>query len=268
LLAAPFDRNELRAHFLSAKPFPFIKIDNFLDSGLAKEIGDAYPSFEDAQSVGRMFSAVNERKKIQISDARKFSGPVTKLNDFLASPLFLSDLSFITNIPGLLADAELVGGGIHMTGPGGHLDVHIDFNYIDTRRLHRRLNLLLYLNETWDDSWGGQLQLWDAQVKQCEAQFAPVFNRCVIFETNEISYHGVLPISPSVSVPRKSFATYYYTKEAPPYWSGNVHSTVFKARPDERFKGLVEMPVEAAKASAKKSAARIKQKIKSLVGRD
>jgi hypothetical protein len=145
--------------------------------------------------------------------------------------------------------------------------VHIDFNCIETRQLHRRLNLLLYLNETWDDSWGGQLQLWDDQVKHCEAEFAPVFNRCVIFETNEISYHGVLPISPRASVPRKSFATYYYTREAPPNWSGNVHSTVFKARPDERFKGLVAMPVDAAKASAKKGATRIKQKIKSLIGR-
>ena len=38
-------------------------------------------------------------------------------------------------IPNLLADDQLVGGGIHETGPRGHLDVHVDFNYIAERDL-------------------------------------------------------------------------------------------------------------------------------------
>ena len=139
------------------------------------------------------------------------------MNDLLASDEFLNDLSHITGIPNLLADEQLVGGGIHVTGPGGRLDVHVDFNFIAERKLHRRLNLLLYLNSPWEDSWGGQFQLWDKDVRHCEATFAPLFNRCVIFETSEISYHGVVPVSPNAPSPRKSFATYYYTREAPAY---------------------------------------------------
>jgi hypothetical protein len=167
----------------------------------------------------------------------------------------------------LLADEQLVGGGIHITGPGGRLDVHVDFNYIADRKLHRRLNLLLYLNEPWQENWGGQFQLWDKDVKRCEATFAPVFNRCVIFETNEISFHGVNPVSPDASGPRKSFATYYYTKEAPDHWNGVSHSTIFRARPEEKVKGLVLMPVEAAKVRMDARIKIIKRGIKELFGK-
>jgi Rps23 Pro-64 3,4-dihydroxylase Tpa1-like proline 4-hydroxylase len=192
---------------------------------------------------------------------------VAELNDLLASKRFLNDLSYITNMPNLLADKELLGGGIHVTGPGGRLDVHVDFNFIEDRKLHRRLNLLLYLNSPWDESWGGQLQLWDKDIKHCEATFAPIFNRCIIFETNEISYHGVVPVSPDTPTPRKSFATYYYTKEAPAHWTGISHSTIFKARPEEKMKGLLLMPAESAKAKIDAGIRSLKDGIRGLISR-
>ena len=146
------NREKLRAEFAAAKPVPHIVIDNFLDRGAAKAIVDAYPDFDTALRQGRTFKTVNERKKVQVSDSTGFTAPVAKLNDLLSSPEFLSDLSYITGIPELLADEQLVGGGIHMTGSGGHLDVHVDFNFVEGRKLHRRLNLLLYLNESWQPS--------------------------------------------------------------------------------------------------------------------
>ena len=223
MLINPFDREELRHQFMNATPYPFLKIDNFLDAAFAEEVAAAYPSFEVALHKGKSFKAVNEKKKVQITDASRFPDPVARLNELLAAPAFLADLSYVTCIPNLLADAELVGGGMHMTGPGGRLDVHVDFNYIEKRKLHRRLNLLLYLNPTWDNSWGGHIQLWDKDIKKCEHSFLPMLNRCVIFQTNEISYHGVNPVKSAAPYPRISFATYYYTREAPPNWNGDVH---------------------------------------------
>src|SRR5712664_3557533 len=214
MMLQPFDREKLRAEFAAAKPFPYVKIENFIDPEKAKAIVAAFPSFDVALAQGRTFATVNERKKVQISDRSKYEAPVAELNDLLASEEFLADLSYITVVPNLLADEELVGGGIHVTGPGGRLDVHVDFNYIEDRKLHRRLNLLLYLNAPWQENWGGQFQLWDKDVKRCEATFAPIFNRCVIFETNEISFHGVVPVSKEARELRKSFAAYSYTKEA------------------------------------------------------
>jgi hypothetical protein len=260
----PLNREQLRHDFASAKPFPFVKIEDFLEPVFAEQVAVSYPSFEQALGQGRTFKTVNERKKVQITKSELFAGPVARLNEALASPQFLADLSYITGMPNLLADEALEGGGIHITGPGGRLDVHIDFNYMEDRKLHRRLNLLLYLNPKWEPEWGGDIQLWDVEVKRCEASFAPTFNRCVIFETNEISNHGVVPVSSSASIPRKSFAAYYYTREAPTHWTGVAHSTIFKARPDEVTKGLVLMPAEAA---IRAGVGKLKHNLKRLIGR-
>ncbi|SHH62227.1 2OG-Fe(II) oxygenase [Bradyrhizobium erythrophlei] len=262
-----WDRDALKTAFATAKPIPFVKIDNFLVPEAAAEIAASYPPFERALEQGRTFSSVNERRKVQVTNAKLFSAPVSRLNKLLASPEFLSDLSYITGMPNVLADELLLGGGIHMTGPGGRLDVHVDFNYIEDRQLHRRLNLLLYLNSPWDPRWGGQFQLWDKEVKHCIETFDPIFNRCVIFETNETSFHGVVPVSPEAPLPRKSFATYYYTKEAPTHWNGVSHSTVFKARPDEKAKALLLMPAEATRDRIDVGIRKLKDGIKKVIGR-
>jgi 2OG-Fe(II) oxygenase superfamily len=261
------NRDELRRQFLSADPFPFVKIDDFLDPLFARQVSAAYPSFDEALAQGTTFAAVNERRKVQITDSNSFAEPIVRLNRLIASDKFLEDLSYVTSIPRLLADPALVGGGMHITGPGGRLDVHVDFNFIEDRKLHRRLNLLLYLNTDWDDSWGGHIQLWDKDVTTCRASFAPKFNRCVIFETSQISFHGVLPVAPSATHPRISFATYYYTKEAPAHWDGKAHSTIFRARPEEKFRKFVLMPVEKAQHAAVASARKLKKGLKGLVSR-
>jgi len=197
--------------------------------------------------MGRVFAVVNERGKVQITDASQFAEPIAQLNQVLASPEFVETLSDIFEIPNLLADPELRGGGIHQTGPRGHLDVHVDFNYVRDRDWHRRLNILIYFNKDWKPEWGGNVELWDQEVKVCHHSFAPIFNRCVIFATSEISYHGVTAVTCPPGQARKSFAAYYYTQEAPAGWDGSMHSTVFKPRPNEVLKGRVLMPAEHMK---------------------
>lgn len=260
----PFDREALRRQFQNATPFPFIAVDEFLDPEFVREVAASYPTYEEAQETGLEFSAVNEKKKVQITDSGAFPEPVAKLNELLASPDFVKELEYITGIDNLLYDSELRGGGMHVTGPRGRLDVHVDFNYVEEAKLHRRLNILVYLNEGWKDEWGGGVELWDKDVRNCDGSFKPVLNRCVLFATSEISYHGVEPVTCPEGTQRISFAAYYYTKEAPANWDGTVHSTVFKARPQERIRAHVLMPLEKARRDLIPSAKRI---VKKLIGR-
>jgi 2-oxoglutarate-Fe(II)-dependent oxygenase superfamily protein len=257
----------LRDQFRASKPFPFVKIENFLEPAFAEEVSGSFPAFEMATDLGLAFKTVNEKKKVQITDSSLFPSSVVRLNEAISSKDFLDDLSFITGIPMLLADEKLLGGGMHLTGPGGRLDVHVDFNYVEDRKLYRRINLLLYLNRHWEKAWGGELQLWDKDVRQCEASFAPTFNSCVIFETSEISFHGVVPVSSSALMPRQSFATYYYTRMAPPHWTGIPHGTIFKARPNEKTRGLIMMPAESAKRRVNNGIRQVKNTIKRLISR-
>lgn len=240
----PLDKEALRAQFRSAVPFPFIHIDDFLQPEFAREVADSYPRFDQALGMGKVFETVNEHLKLQVTDKRRFPPPVLRLHEALARPEFLETLSYITGIPDLLADDAMAGGGMHQTGPHGRLDVHVDFNVLDEKQWHRRLNILIYLNPVWKKEWGGYIELWDRNVKVCHHAFEPILNRCVIFETSEISFHGVQPLTCPPDMVRKSFAGYYYTVQPPAGWDGTSHSTIFKARPSEKLKGMVLMPME------------------------
>lgn len=262
----PLDVPRLAREFQGARPFPFIQIDDFLEREFALEVTAAYPQFEEAARIGKAFESVNEHRKIQVTDAALFPPPVQRLNAALAAPEFLDQLATITGIPELLADEALAGGGMHQTGPRGRLDVHVDFNLLGQKRLHRRLNILLYLNPVWERAWGGHLELWDADVKVCHHSIAPVLNRCVIFETSATSYHGVEQVTCPPAVTRKSFAGYYYTVAPPPGWDGTRHSTQFRARPAERVKSWFLMPLEHAGARWRRSVTRCKQAVKRLAG--
>lgn len=240
----PLDTARLAASYRSAQPFPSICIDDFLEPSFALEVARAYPPV--LQGVSRSFDAVNERGKTQIEDRARFPEPVGRLADYCASPEFRDTLSRITGIPNLLWDPKFIGGGMHQTRAHGRLDVHVDFNRLPGVGLYRRANLLLFLNEKWEDSWGGRLELWDRDVRHCVHSFVPKLNRCVIFTTSEISFHGVTALTCPPDVVRRSFALYFYTKEAPVDARGE-HTTIFRARPDEHLKRWVLMPAERMK---------------------
>ena len=259
------DIEELTLKIKDSKPFPHFCIDDFLEAEFANDIYQSFPSYLEAQQMGRNFSAVNEKKKIQITDANKFPEAILRLHHLLASPEFISMLEKITGISHLMADPDLIGGGIHETNSGGHLDVHIDFNFIPQKQWHRRLNLLIYFNKDWKEEYGGYLDIWDKDVKQCYGSFAPIFNRACGFATSEISFHGVTPVKCPLGQMRQSFAVYYYTKEVPEGWNGGVHSTVFKARPDEWLKGNILMPVEESITGTKLAWGNIKSKVKKIL---
>ena len=249
----------------SAPGFPHFHINNFLETSFANEIHDAFPSFAEAAKMGKLFSAVNEKRKIQVTDSSKFPSPIYRLHQLLASDAFVGAMSEMMAIPGLIADPALNGGGIHETNSGGHLDVHVDFNYNEELKLYRRVNILIYFNKDWRAEYGGYLDLWDKNVENCLGVFAPAFNSAVGFATSEISWHGVTPVTCPVEKMRKSFAVYYYTKEPPPDWDGIKHSTLFKARPSELWKGKVAMPAEQLVRSAKNSVHSAKQAVKKFL---
>jgi len=258
----PVDKEQLRHQFLNASPIRFFKVDNFLEPAFAEQVVNAYPTFEEAKAQGRLFTALNEKGKVQITDSALFPPPIKQLSDYLNSQDWLDTLGYITDMPNLLADVKLNGGGIHETGPQGHLDVHVDFNTHKETKWFRRLNILVYMNKNWQEDWGGNVELWDPEVRHLQGSFSPIFNRCVVFNTTEESYHGVSAVKCPADTMRKSYAAYYYTVDAPVEWSGKVHGTIFKARPDEYFKGTFLMPANNAKKWLKGAVGSLKKTLK------
>jgi hypothetical protein len=129
-------------------------------------------------------------------------GPATTqiILDML-SPGFAQSVAHLLGYDILIGD--VYGGGMHLSGPGAHLDVHADFNRHPATRWRRRANVLLYLNPGWREAWGGVLEL------DHSARVIPEMGRLVVFECSERSWHGH-PVPITDGHWRKSLATYFY----------------------------------------------------------
>lgn len=263
-LMNPINVDKLHKSVLNSKPFPYFYVDNFLTEEFANEVHDSFPSYDKAITVGKSFNAVNESEKIQITDSSLFPEPIAKLNSLLSSKEFLEKIEKILGISELQADKNLLGGGIHETRGGGRLDVHVDFNFNKETGLYRRANILIYFNKNWKKEYGGILDLWDKDVKECHAELLPVFNRMACFVTSEISYHGVTPLKCPKSMVRKSFAAYYYSSTSAEGVDTKHHSTIFKARPTEWMLSHVKMPAENIKNRSRSYIRSVKNSIKRI----
>lgn len=211
--------------YRSADPFPHVVLDDFLDSRLLRAVLAEF----DAMDRGPWhYTERATERKYSTEDFGHF-GPATRtvITQLNAAP-FLGFLESLTGIPALIADPHLRGGGLHEIRRGGALGVHADFNFYQRLHLYRRLNLLVYLNEDWAPEWGGDLELWDRSGTRCVQRIAPLFNRAVIFDTSNFSYHGhPHPLQCPEDRARKSLALYYYTVEAPAEDDRTPHTTVF-----------------------------------------
>ena len=211
--------------YRSADPFPHVVLDNVFDPRLLEQVLVEFDAMD--RGAWHYTERATERK-YSTEDFLHF-GPLTRalIAQLNAAP-FLAFLEELTGVAGLIADPHLRGGGLHEIRRGGALGVHADFNFYPRLNLYRRLNLLVYLNESWSEAWGGELELWDRAGKHCAQRIAPLFNRVVIFDTSNFSYHGhPRPLQCPEERSRKSLALYYYTVEAPADDDRTPHTTVF-----------------------------------------
>lgn len=214
--------NRARLNYHNAEPFPHIVIDDFLPESTMDEVIKQFPV---SGSVSwRTFSNDNEIKlgtKNEIQMPQIARSVCAELN----SGYVVDWLEMLTDVKGLVADTRLIGGGLHQIQSGGKLGVHIDFNVEPRTGLSRQLNLLIYLNKDWDEEYGGHLELWNKDKTICIKKISPIYNRCVIFNTNGFSWHGhPHPLNTPENVTRKSLALYYYNNQAAAI---SAHSTIF-----------------------------------------
>jgi Rps23 Pro-64 3,4-dihydroxylase Tpa1-like proline 4-hydroxylase len=205
-----------------------VVIDDFLDGRVLQGVLAQFPSSQNKQ----FFDRDQERFKFQFQPHESASGLIRNVFAELNSQAFLGFLEELTGMTGLISDPYFAGGGLHETKRGGHLGVHADFNLHRRLNLERKLNLLVYLNEDWEDHYGGELELWDRQMGRCEVRVKPIFGRAVIFNTALDSFHGHPdPLNCPPERSRRSIATYYYSTPEEGIAALPKRTTNFRARP-------------------------------------
>jgi hypothetical protein len=194
-----------------ADPFPHAVVEDFIPPATVRAINREWPKR----------NWLKEDGKFNLKWSRE---ALTRTAQKVADAIDVGMLEETTGIRGLFADPERFGAGLHCIPSGGFLKMHVDFNR-HPKGWHRRVNVLIYLNEDWDDAWNGSLQLG---LGEAAKRIAPIGGRCVIFETNDRSWHGhPEPLACPEDVQRRSLALYYYTAKPP---KGEAHSTIYRKR--------------------------------------
>ena len=209
--------NDLSEAFATNDPFPYVIIDNLFPAQLISDLVSEFPSPNDQSWDRSMVEGIQVKLRSNWTTEDDISPITAEVVNFFNSGSFMKSLSAITGVQKLISDPYFTGGGRNCILPGGVLDVHADGNWHDAMGVHRRLNVILYLNENWKEEWGGHFELWDRNLTGCVKAVSPLANRLLIFETHDFTYHGhPNPLACPEGENRKSLIFYYYTAEPRP----------------------------------------------------
>jgi 2-oxoglutarate-Fe(II)-dependent oxygenase superfamily protein len=223
----PTDLFGLRERFLSAPHYPHLVVDDvFPREALLRLYSDVPVEFSPLWThwgSGGQENCSPENSKRGISSLMLLSERISGFLKLLNDERFLQDIREITGEPNLTADHTLNGGGLHCTGPGGHLRIHADkVRHPRPSSFDQSVNLLLYINPYWSADFGGDFELWSRDCSERIASIPVLFNRLVLFKSDRSTYHGhPEPIRCPVGMYRTSLAVYYYVPRNTPFISAD-----------------------------------------------
>jgi Rps23 Pro-64 3,4-dihydroxylase Tpa1-like proline 4-hydroxylase len=227
-LTTNYSVDQLNSNFKNSVPVPMLIIDNFLPNHIAKKLSLEIDSVNSdlCRKFTRNGSYMEECNDLSIMPAGQ---PVI---DELHSQLFMKWLSKVTDIPHLIPDPYLVGAGYSRSFNGDSLKNHVDFNWNDTIKLYRKLTLIVYLSEDWEDEWGGHLE-FTSFTKEKIKKINIKWNRAVIWQHHEHCLHGY---PESINCPsnhsRKTLRLFYYVSNQSPSKDQPAHRSLYWYDPE------------------------------------
>jgi len=218
------------------KPFRYGVIDNFFVKDVCNKFSNSYPN-KDSKLWYRFRDRIHgeenvfERRMMGISNVEELPPIGLEIINELNSEKFINILREITGVSNLIKDTHNEIGqwaGMRAMLPGAYQSIHSDARLHPHLGIEKRITLVGYLNQDWKEKDGGYTEVWNNSMTECVDRVAPTYNRILLFENTEKSYHGV----PEVNKYRKTFLTSYLLdsedfKETRP-------KARFMKRPDEK----------------------------------
>jgi Rps23 Pro-64 3,4-dihydroxylase Tpa1-like proline 4-hydroxylase len=222
---------ELTHDWQLSGPISHFIVDDVLPERWALEIREAFPGGEQMM-----------RKK-SLRELKYVAAQMNKYNPLLEEAIYafqapgvVARIEKMTGLRALEPDALLYAGGISMMDKGHFLNPHVDNSHDRAREKYRVLNLLYYASPNWAESNGGNLELWPNWPSGAQTSITSKFNRLVVMETHQGSWHSV---SKNVSDHCRCCVSNYYFSRYPIGDSEYFHVTSFRGRPEQRIRDVV-----------------------------
>lgn len=225
--------NKIHNATVYKEPFDHFVIDDFFDIETADKLEKEFPQFNDP-----LWYSYNNQIEVKKAMNSWDKFPPTTYQTFwdLCSTTTCAALSSVFGGP-LFADIGLNGGGWHIHGRGGALNVHQDYSIHPKIPLQRKVNIIIHLSKNWDTSWGGGLELWshdqeNFKPKELIKTVDIKYNRAVFFDTTQNSWHGFSKeMTQPEGVYRKTLAIYYV--QNPDASAQNRNKALFSPRKEQ-----------------------------------
>ncbi|MBV9241085.1 MAG: 2OG-Fe(II) oxygenase [Acidobacteria bacterium] len=208
----------------------FTVIDELLPAEWAKQIAAAFP----ASAEMRLLDSFRERKYTSKS-LDKFDPLIADITFAFQDDRVIAKVAEITGIRECVGDPHLYAGGLSAMERGHFLNPHIDNSHDGDGGNYRVLNLLYYVTPDWRPENGGNLELWDEQVRK-PVEIPSLFNRLVLMATGDKTWHSVNEVR--VDTPRRCVSNYYFSPHSPNGYETS-HVTYFMARPEQKMRRIV-----------------------------
>ena len=201
-------------------------IDNFLKKNFFLKLVNEISLLEEKSVNVKSYNVKSKSQKKEFLDYNEYFPNQKKLVKYLSSKKFTKFLKrklTITN--NLFPDKAKMFSGFNIVSKNGFLRPHADFNFNSQLKKYRTINLLIYFNKNWKNSYGGNLAFYDYSNLKKKYEFLAKANRALIFLTNKFTPHGYRKIK--INKKRFSLNFYYYTNENLSF-SNIPHKTIWR----------------------------------------
>ena len=218
-------------------------LDNLLPNEIALKLPENFPKPRQM----RLLSGSGECK-LKYIHLKKTPPLLQDITYALQDARVISAIKNITKFPQLGPDPSPDAGGVTALIKGHFINPHVDNSHDAKKTKYRILNLLYYVSPNWKQENGGNLELWDESVSN-RIIIPCFFNRLVVMETNQTSWHGVNPVLSKA--PRCCIFNYLFSDLAPA-GKDYFHKTSFSARPEQKIRRTLAKANKSMKVYAQK----------------
>ncbi len=201
--------------FNAAVPYPHIVTDNLFSREFCREFVKGIPPNKD--NWNHHSTTISEKWTIGLNVER--SAAQKEMREILLSSEMINGLRTLTGIDDLTTKG---GPRIIRVEKDGYLHIHTDRGRLEDG-VYRAVNMLVYLNEGWNQEWNGCLDIWDTDGNLAK-QVVPDMGRTIIFLNVKNAWHGhPKRLNTPDGRPRLAIQQYYFTKQS----VGNESDTTY-----------------------------------------